>query len=631
MWRALVQLACVLWPTVLRPVHGGLLAASKLEKCTDGDKLECDEKLVLTLTLESGQLATEKMEATIDTAETESGTQTLGTPIKVEWSKEMVELRYPLTYIQSVNSQLKEVIVHTSSCSAERDDLSEATCGYWTKKNGAYIDYSEGFCCVCDVFGNSWNGRTTRGKVDCGDVISGWFTQSAHCLRTDALWYSLFEVGPPVTEYEISVFATVGNTTEVISLKHTNVAEQTKIATDTKSPHLYAELVGDLAMAQRPPLYEDKYLLIPATPGHERYNVSGNLLAHAMLIDKSRINLAGTECDKIGVSHYAFKNQPERCLRNVGDCLHHQPNNYHDSDMQRYARGEKMRYMLSNECGGAFALRATRSEQTMKNTYDMRCGISGRHTTLVKLEIAADNLRIVSSLAQGTLINVEVNDFVALSGAGEIVATVNSTTSRAAEFILSVNCSDGVVPGPSPRFSLAPYSMATKVISVHSQSDKATKDLNCTLILKDVTGRVLDTQVRNFSITQLEHECGAQCGNAAKLDGITKVFVKSSNTCPCSWYATWCHILYLKYCWKKLALSILLYGGVPVLAYLTYMGKLGFICRLCKRRKRDVRTLIRRRSTYHTPEKSVGPYADRTRKSVRELRRFSTRSTSSIR
>jgi len=620
----------IFWICVVIRLHhciASILSASKLEACTEGDVLECDEKIVVALTLESGQLTTERMEATLDTAESDDGEEKeLATPVKIEWTKESAFWRYPLVYIQNVNREIKEQIIHTGTCYAEPGGVDYNTCGFWKTEEGRTIQDSEGFCCTCGLFFETVNGRTTRGQIDCGEVFTGLTTQSGHCLRLDDLWYAVFDIVAPIMEYEISIFVTINNTTEVISLKHTDVVGQTEeLKAGGLSKHVLAELVGDFATAQATPLYEDKYLVVPATPGHEMFNATGNMLTYGMLIPKTAFDLTGTTCDKIGISHNGFINQPQRCTRRPFDCLQFQIKYYHDLDEERARNGQPMLYRISNQCNGGFQLQSQKSEETQVNEYELRCAVSQRHTTLIRLEVAADNMRFVSSLAQGFIHSMEVLDFEAMSGAGEITAVVNSTAQRPAEFVLGVECSDGVAPGPAPRFSLAPGTSDTKQILLHSGSGQEAV-LNCTLSLKDIQGTQLDTASVEFSITQMEAKCGAQCG-AADGDDVTTVFIEPDLSCPCSFVAIWCQILHLKLCYKKLLMWLLVFGGGPGLLYLAYMGKLSFLFKVFKKKKPDARESIRRRTTIHRENEPnrKAPYAERVRRSYHESKSASRR------
>lgn len=471
------------------------------------------------------------------------------------------------------------------------------------------------------------NGRVTRGEIDCGDVITGLSTQSGHCLRLDDLWYAVFDLEPPIMEYEINVFVTVNNKTEIVSLSHTDIVGQTSdnLVVGGVSKHVIAELIGDFAGAQATPLYEDKYLVVPATPGHHLFNVSGDMLANAMLISKTAFDFTGTTCDKIGVSHAAFVNQPQRCTRRAHECLGFQLSYYHDIDLDRELKGKKKQYMLSEFCDGEFQLDSEKNEDTQKNDYTIRCPIKTRHTTMIRLEIAADDMRFITNLASGIIDSMYVEDFEAMSGAGQIVTTVNSTGQRPAEFLLAAECTDGVIPGPVPRFSLAPGMQDTKLIQLSSTSIEGSA-LNCTVALEDVHGTQLDMRTVEFAITQMEQDCGAQCGETeGEEEGLQTIYIAPDNTCQCAWYAIWCHFLYLKLCHKKLMMALALYGGAPLLLYLTYVGKLSFLCRLCKRRQSTVREVLQKRQSHYQEPHGYSkndrtPYSEKVRRQSRRSR-----------
>ena len=65
------------------------------------------------------------------------------------------------------------------------------------------IDYSEGFCCICEV------GATgTQRNGECSLLSSS--PPAAHCLDIDqdGLWYMAFSLGSPETRFNVHVTTT---------------------------------------------------------------------------------------------------------------------------------------------------------------------------------------------------------------------------------------------------------------------------------------------------------------------------------------------------------------------------------------------------------------------------------------
>ena len=83
----------------------------------------------------------------------------------------------------------------------------------------------------------------------------------------------------------------------------------------------------------------DKYLLKPNYPENEQFP-SKNWL----ILEGDRLSLDGKECDKIGVSYYAFQNQGQRCKRPAGSCLNNQIKDLIFEDDQRRQKNKTLLY-----------------------------------------------------------------------------------------------------------------------------------------------------------------------------------------------------------------------------------------------------------------------------------------------
>lgn len=174
---------------------------------------------------------------------------------------------------------------------------------------------------------------------------------------------------------------------------------------------------GDLAQARPPNNFQQQYLVVPdrfydgggkLTP-HERVLLYPHHLQYAMLLDKSFFDLSGETCDRIGVAWTAFKYQSEGCERTPGDCVKNQIENFHEEDT---ARGEENPlYFVKRYCDGLME-----GEQVVDDAgyivdeYFM-CPIDQRHTTMVRLELKADQMRFVSNVGKAVIVQVEVKDF----------------------------------------------------------------------------------------------------------------------------------------------------------------------------------------------------------------------------
>ena len=109
---------------------------------------------------------------------------------------------------------------------------------------------------------------------------------------------------------------------------------------------ILVQLEGDLMTATAPNELSSLYLFVPSSPVTDPVVQAG--MSAAMFIDKSLVTLDGTECNKIGVSYSAFRNQPNPCQQYVGSCLSNQLQTYYQSDLAAAAAGLPGRYLISN-------------------------------------------------------------------------------------------------------------------------------------------------------------------------------------------------------------------------------------------------------------------------------------------
>ncbi|ETO22865.1 hypothetical protein RFI_14326 [Reticulomyxa filosa] len=185
----------------------------------------------------------------------------------------------------------------------------------------------KGFCCSCNLFG----GETVRGIGECPILGSG--QQSAHCLSfaVDPLWYSGYSIGPCETFFQIgiTVLRTNDNSTQI--QETVSISPQNTGAT-TQDGKIVVRLIGDLVSYQDAPDLNNLYYFCPSSPQTDPR--VKNYLKNSMLIPQSAVTLTGQDCDKIGVSYYAFRYQSQACLKPVGACLSNQLEDFHNTGLK---------------------------------------------------------------------------------------------------------------------------------------------------------------------------------------------------------------------------------------------------------------------------------------------------------
>jgi len=71
-----------------------------------------------------------------------------------------------------------------------------------------------------------------------------------------------------------------------------------------------------------------------------------------MLIDKSLVTMDGTELNKIGVSFFAFRNEPNACYGHVGDGLRNQPDDYYQVRSSEWPETDLFQSDLAKQTAG---------------------------------------------------------------------------------------------------------------------------------------------------------------------------------------------------------------------------------------------------------------------------------------
>ena len=92
----------------------------------------------------------------------------------------------------------------------------------------------------------------------------------------------------------------------------------TQITNTSSHSSLVVKLIADIKPNTIPPTLSSHKLLIPMF--FFDYSTESWLI-----LPNDKFSLNGSECNKIGVSFNAFRNQPNRCNSEVGECLKYQP------------------------------------------------------------------------------------------------------------------------------------------------------------------------------------------------------------------------------------------------------------------------------------------------------------------
>lgn len=510
-----------------------LLASSALEACSvgaaDGSDLNCSNKVVVTLSIGSGQNnATEFLEAQLLSVvdDVTGETKVFAEPYRISVTKTPVAVTYPLHYVQTFNSHPFEEVVYTRTCS-DGGNAEQPTCGWFRNEEGKRVENSQGFCCECswgETIDETWgeSEEVTRGNIDCNyfgnggeNVIDG-TQESAHCLRFDPLWYNGFGIGESQLEFTITVtVAKVGaseapsssspSTTPGLPDVQTLMLRPSVPLSKNAGGTVLARLEGDFAPYEAIPVYSEKLLMVPKSPEGVKDQTQW------MMVDKGRMTFDGSECNKIGTSFEAFKvRQGDACRQKVDSCLENQLADLVEADAAMAASGRLGEYMLPN-FGDLFPARVQNAE-TGEVTNALAFKAKPNLNSVVVLELSADAIRLVVHRATGAIVSVTVHDFESSSRDGKLGVVVRNTGELAAEFTVIISeCTDlvalvnalsrTIVPGADEEFNFVLRAETTHT-ATHT----------CTVTLMDSLHETLHSVSASFKTNETQEEFGGQDG-----------------------------------------------------------------------------------------------------------------------
>jgi len=180
---------------------------------------------------------------------------------------------------------------------------------------------------------------------------------------------------------------------------------------------------------------------------------------------------AGSECDKIGVSYQAFRNQQNRCIRTVGSCLNNQLEDLYESDLEAEKAGRKGVQTPANpedltkvgtECVynvgeyfvqnyGEFSHSNMRGESP-----SIRFESSRYQNSELLLNFAAEKLFNVVQLSSGAILNVTVANFDGFSAEGMLTTRIQNDGNVTSEFGVQVRVESLSKTSEDPGFRLRP-------------------------------------------------------------------------------------------------------------------------------------------------------------------------------
>ena len=565
----------------IRTISVTIIAKSSLDSCTQDseDVLKCNSKIVLSLTIQNAELENTDYISTYLTNVTDNNgnTKTLTNPYKITISKSSVSVNYNCVYLQDFNYHPTETVIASDiwTCS-DGDKASSPTCGWQKDSDGNNIEYSQGFCCQCDlgqIIGTS--DETIRGK-SCKVLNLGVNSATAHCLRYDELWFSAYEVNSYSLSYTIKV--NIINSLNASDYQTLTLTPSNTISS-TEDGSIMVKLIGDfLPLDGLPQDYSSYYLLTPSYPESNIFVVEGSL--YWMLVKNTMFTLDGRECDKIGSSYFAFKTQGSKCQVSRGSCLNNQIYDLINEDLYLMQNNKSPKYLLSFDTTKKWSFYSY-SKLNKKLSYTL----SGNINTLITIELKADDIKYVVNVSKGQIDSVIIGNFEAMSNNGIMQVMITNIGKLTATFYLSYSCSENIMPISANELSLSPLESSTIYNKIYTLSSKEYIN-QCTVTLKNSIGEINDELSVDFNTTEQtntnnQNGTNSTSNNNSSDNGITTITLTCTEYCPGFWSFA-CFVVHG--CWWYFARTCLVILSV-VLAIGLLFGciKKKFLCKCCKK------------------------------------------------
>ncbi|KAK2964755.1 putative Hapless 2 protein [Blattamonas nauphoetae] len=571
-----------------------ILSASSLDICTktgttDGTSIDCEKKIVLSVTLENGQSTTEAFEFNVsEVTDSEKSVYELEAPLKVVCTKNKPKVKYSLTSAKLFYYSALETVKIPSGLANCVDGpyALNPTCGrQYDLSSGQPIPYSEGFCCTCN------ESYTSSGSYRYHKACSrGYGSSNGHCLSFVEPVFMSFDVGQAQLDWEITcaVYATDSETGQ----QNREITRLSPSAPTflTSTKKVLGKVIGDFLPSVLPTDFSLYKVMIPSSPSSSE--IVKNSDKYTILVPSLKVSTDGLECNKIGTSFGAFYSQGSRCYNQVGTCLSNQIKDLIEADQKLIAAGKDPNYLSSKYPTWKLTHDGT--------SYSFTLDIKEMQQTLITLEVAADSVRLVQNKADGTITDGWIETFEAMTK-GYLHTTIRNNGTLSGSYLLSVrDCSNSISTTSTQTMSLAPGENHTTFFTITTDETLAA-DNHCTLYLENNLGEVLDSRYLPFNTTQSNPD---KPPVSPPTSGDEENVTSGSN-CSCTMLDLVCIAPRFSVCMTKLIGSIAIYIGILA-------GVIVLIIILCKCGPRMCRCLCtpsRRHSSSRELQEDFSPHS----------------------
>ena len=488
-----------------------IISASEIQHCYKSKDTNCSSKILFNLTLENGQLKNEeKIKFTYENfTDSENSKLSLNTPIELNISKSPVKVFYKLLYKQHFNYQIKERIEKSVGVFCTEGYLQngeveiDSTCGFQRNINNEVIVNSRGFCCECPLtsFFLSLDGEIHRGECEFMDFDSG---VTAHCVEKSEQMYAGYYILEYYFSYDIKVEIDYEKNGKIEKIEETLGINKRNFSNDI----LIGKVVGDFLPNKKPPQIVNKILLTPSTYNFSELEddlkkeeiftetttntIDSNL--EILVVPETMVSWSGLECNKIGTNYDPFQNQSNRCNKIGGSCLFNQISDIIVNEKEKLANNLTTEYLL-RELGDFGDIK-----KNGEDTIILEMDFNEVFTTQITLEVDATDFSFITTLGQGEIVSVELNNFEGQTSLGTLITKIKNTGTNDTSFEISLNCSEFVESLPSKKINI----IQQKEIFIKfefSVFNSKSADHKCDLNLLNSIGELVDSEKIEFSTT----------------------------------------------------------------------------------------------------------------------------------
>ena len=260
-----------------------------------------------------------------------------------------------------------------------------------------------------------------------------------------------------------------------------------------------AKLIGDFLPSTSINDFSNYFLLIPSYPQNHPMVIQGPL--NWMIVPRENFSLDGRQCNKIGVSYSAFRSQENQCKMRIGDCLNNQIYHLFQNDIDKMSKGKSASYLVSQSkfLNDAKVNYFSYSDQNKKLSFEL----NGIFNSLISLEISADDLKYVINISSGLIDFLKVNNFESNSYDGLMIFQVTNTGKISSQYNIAYLCSINIISLNADQISLKSFESREIKKNLFTANKGVFTNHNCTVILNDPNGQILDEKNIFFNTTKI--------------------------------------------------------------------------------------------------------------------------------